>query len=79
MITAAQIRAGRALVRWTQEELAEAANISIPTLKRWEGSEGVPAAEPNNLAAAQRALEKAGVVFIEENGGGAGVRLKKKK
>ncbi len=79
MITAAQIRAGRALVRWTQEELAEAANISIPTLKRWEGSEGVPAAEPNNLASVRRALEKAGVVFIEENGGGAGVRLKKKK
>jgi len=79
MITAAQIRAGRALVRWTQEELAEAANISVPTLKRWEGSEGVPAAEPNNLAAARRALEKAGVVFIDENGGGAGVRLKKKR
>lgn len=79
MISAAQIRAGRALVRWTQDELAAAANISVPTLKRWEGSEGIPAAEPNNLLAVKRALEKAGVVFIEENGGGAGVRLKKKR
>ena len=79
MITAAQIRAGRALVRWSQEKLASAANVSIPTLKRWEGSDGVPAAEPNNLSAVQRALEKAGVVFIAENGGGSGVRLKKKK
>jgi transcriptional regulator with XRE-family HTH domain len=78
MITAAQIRAARALLRWTQEELAEAANVSVPTLKRWEGSSGVPAAEPNNLAAVRRALEKAGVVFIDENGGGAGARLRKK-
>lgn len=79
MITAAQIRAGRALLRWTQEELADAARISVPTLKRWEGSDGVPAAAPNNLAAVRRALEKAGVSFIEENGGGAGARLKKKR
>ena len=76
-ISSEQIRAGRALVRWTQEDLAHAAGISTPTLKRWEAGTGIPNGSARSLSALQKALETAGVVFIDENGGGAGVRLKR--
>lgn len=75
MITAAQIRAGRALLRWSARELAAQAGVSLLTIQRMEQSEGVPASLARNLDAVQRALEHAGVVFIPENGGGPGVRL----
>jgi transcriptional regulator with XRE-family HTH domain len=79
MLTAAQIRAGRALLRWSAQELADKAGIGISTVQRMEGAEGVPTASGKNLEAVQRALEAAGVEFIAENGGGPGVRLAKKK
>ncbi len=72
-----QISAARALVRMTQAELAERANISVPTLKRMESSEGKSSGLANNVLAVKAALEGAGIEFIPENGGGAGVRLKK--
>ena len=77
MLTADQIRAARALVRWSAQELAQKAGIGISTVQRMENAEGVPSASGKNLAAIQCALESAGVVFIPENGGGPGVRLKK--
>ena len=71
-----QLRAGRALIGWSQSQLAEKANLSVPTVKRAEGQAAI-AASSDAIAAIRQALEAAGVEFIPENGGGAGVRLKK--
>jgi transcriptional regulator with XRE-family HTH domain len=76
-ITGRQIAAGRTLVGLTQPELAEKANISVPTLKRMEASTGPATGLVNNVAAVRSALELVGVQFIPENGGGAGVRFRK--
>lgn len=73
--TGRQIAAARTLVGMSQPHLAEAANISVPTLRRMEASPGEATGLANNVAAVQSALEAAGVEFIEPNGGGAGVRL----
>lgn len=78
-VTGRQIAAARALVGLAQGDLAEAARISVPTLRRMEASEGPAVGMANNVDAIRRALEAAGVEFIPENGGGAGVRLKEKK
>jgi transcriptional regulator with XRE-family HTH domain len=75
--TGRQIAAARALARIEQADLAKAANISVPTLRRMEASDGPAAGMLNNVAAVRAALESAGVEFIAENGGGAGVRLRK--
>ena len=72
-----QIAAGRVLAGLGQAELAAKANISVPTLRRMEASEGVATGFPNNVLAVRSALEAAGVEFIAENGSGAGVRLRK--
>ena len=76
-ITGAQIRAARALIRWSAEDLAEATKIGIATLRRAEGSDGELGMTAANQFAVRTVLEHAGVEFIPENGGGAGVRLKK--
>ena len=76
MISAAQIRAARALLRWPAKKLAETSRVSVPTVQRMEATEGVPSGLSRNLEALQNALEEAGVIFIDENGGGAGVRLR---
>ncbi len=60
----------------SQPQVAEAAKVSTMTVKRAEGS-GSPAASAESVAAIRAALEAAGVVFLEENGGGPGVRLRK--
>jgi len=70
-----QLRAARALLGKSQPEIAEAAGVSTMTIKRAEGS-GQPAASTNAVAAICAVLEAAGVEFIAENGGGAGVRLR---
>ncbi|ATX64447.1 XRE family transcriptional regulator [Roseinatronobacter bogoriensis subsp. barguzinensis] len=72
----AQLRAARALIGWSQQALADAAGVSSMTVKRAEGS-GSPAASADAVAALRAALENAGVVFLAENGGGPGVRLRK--
>lgn len=77
MITGAQMRAARALVRWNAEALAKAANVGVMTVRRAEAIDGVPPMLTNNANAIRAALEAAGVEFIAENGGGAGVRLKR--
>lgn len=76
MITGRQIAAARALLGATQKQLAEASAISIPTLKRMEASEGDASGMKNNVSAVVQALINMGIVFISENGGGYGVRLK---
>jgi|SRR5664279_1875638 DNA-binding XRE family transcriptional regulator len=75
MMTPAQCRAGRGLVRWNQDDLAREAAVSVVTVRNFENEKSVP--QRATLEVMQRALEKAGVEFIAENGGGPGVRLKK--
>jgi transcriptional regulator with XRE-family HTH domain len=75
LITSAQLRAARSLLGWSQTELAEKAQLSLPTVKRVEAGAG-PRVSENARARLRKALEAAGVVFIDENGGGPGVRLK---
>jgi predicted transcriptional regulator len=74
-----QIKAARALLGWSQADLANKAGISVPTIKRLEAAEGDIGGRAETGAALVAALEKAGVEFIAENGGGAGVRMKKRK
>ena len=75
MLTSDQIRAARALLRWSAQKLAEEVGLGISTIQRMEAASGVPSASARNLDAVRRALEAAGVVFIDANGGGPGVRL----
>ncbi|MDJ0613977.1 MAG: helix-turn-helix transcriptional regulator [Rhizobiaceae bacterium] len=77
MLTSAQMKAGRALVDLSQKSLAELTGLSVPTIKRMEGPKGPMASSGTNVQLVINALESAGVEFIPENGGGAGVRLKK--
>lgn len=74
-MTPSQCRAARALLDWSQQQLAEVAKVGIVTVRLFEAGQ----TEPRNatLTVMQQALEAAGVQFIPENGGGAGVRLRK--
>ena len=76
MITPAQCRAARALVDWSQQQLADAAKIGNATIRNFEGSKSEP--QSATLDVMRRALEAAGVEFIAENGGGPGVRLRRR-
>ena len=79
MISVEQIRAARGLLGWSQTQLAEAAGRSLPTIKRLERDDKeAPNVSEDVRLAVQNAFEKAGVEFIPENGGGAGVRLAKR-
>ncbi len=79
MLTGEQIRGGRAIARMEQSELARAANISIETVKRLEKTRGPVSANPGTEVAIRRALGEAGDIFIDENGEGPGVRLRKER
>ena len=80
MITAAQLRAARALVGMDQRALAEASGLSLPTIQRMEASEGVIRGNVDSLVKLISALEAAGVELIGDGSvsasGGRGVRLK---
>ncbi len=80
MITAAQLRAARALIGVDQRELAAQAGLSLPTIQRMEGSDGVIRGNVDSLMKLVAALDAAGIELIAENaasaGGGRGVRLK---
>lgn len=76
MIEASQMRAARGLLEWSQTQLAEASNLSLPTIKRMEKL-GPGRSSADNVSAVRRALEAAGVILIDENGQGPGVRLRK--
>lgn len=67
------------LLRWEQKDLADASGVSLPSIKRLETVRGELAAHSRTIEAIAQALEKAGVEFIPENGGGAGVRLVKRQ
>jgi transcriptional regulator with XRE-family HTH domain len=76
MKTIDQLRAARGLLGWSQSELAERAGLSLPTVKRLEGGFG-PRVSDDAQIKLQKAIESAGIEFIDENGGGLGVRFKK--
>jgi hypothetical protein len=78
MLTSAQIRAARALLRWSAEDLARHSALGVTTIRRAELTEEATAMTVSNDLAVRRAFEEAGVEFIDENGGGAGVRLRKR-
>lgn len=75
MVTSAQIRAARGLLNWTVRDLAEKSGVHRNTVTRIETDATAPG---YSQAAIRSALEAAGVEFIPENGGGAGVRFRKK-
>jgi len=76
-LTSAQIRAARSLLRWSAEDLARRSLLSVATIRRAELTEDETLMTAANDSAVRRALEAAGVEFIDENGGGPGVRLRK--
>jgi transcriptional regulator with XRE-family HTH domain len=80
MITAAQLRAARALLGIDQRELAAQAGLSLPTIQRMEASDGVIRGNVDSLMKLVAALDAAGIELIADNttstGGGRGVRLK---
>lgn len=76
MVTVAQVRGARGLLGWSQTQLGKAAGLSLPTVKRYETGKG-PRVSDDAVGAIRSALEAAGVIFVEENGEGPGVRLRK--
>jgi transcriptional regulator with XRE-family HTH domain len=80
MISAAQLRAARALLGIDQRRIAELAGLSIPTIQRMEASEGVIRGNVDSLMKLIGALDQAGIELIGEgavsSGGGRGIRLK---
>jgi transcriptional regulator with XRE-family HTH domain len=78
LVTVEQLRAARGLLGWSQTELAARAGLSLPTVKRLEGGFG-PRVSDEARMKLQRAIEAAGIDFIDENGGGLGVRFRTKR
>ncbi|WP_319637316.1 helix-turn-helix domain-containing protein [Pacificispira spongiicola] len=74
MMTREQCRMGRAALGWSTSQLAEAASVGRNTVTRYEAGGDIRLSTVDKM---RSALEAAGVVFIPENGGGAGVRLRK--
>ncbi len=79
MLRSEQIRAARALVRWSAQNLADNSGVSWKTIQRMESQDGVPSATARNIEKIQKTLEKAGVIFIDEDEEGQGVRLRKSR
>ena len=75
MITPEQSRAARGLLGWTQQELANKAGVGVVTVHQLEA--GMSRPRRATLEVIRRAFEIAGVEFIDENGGGRGVRLRR--
>ncbi|MBX5151197.1 helix-turn-helix transcriptional regulator [Rhizobium lentis] len=72
-LSASQCRAARALIAWSEDDLSSAAKIPKATIARFEAGKLSP--DEQTLRDLKESLEAAGVLFIPENGGGAGVRL----
>lgn len=75
MITSNQIRAARAMLRWSGKDLAEKTGLGFSTLMRLESLEGVPGTHAKTLEAIEKAFENAGIQFIGSPEDGPGVRL----
>ena len=75
LVKPAQVRMARAALRWSLQDLARQAGVHRNTISNFETEKY--AGDGESIRAIRRALEDAGIVFIDENGGGAGVRLRK--
>jgi len=73
MINSAQCRAARGLLAWSQQDLAREAGVGVITVHQLEAGSSTP--RRSTLEVIKRAFERAGVEFIDANGGGPGVRL----
>lgn len=78
MLVGAQIRSARHGLRWTVQELAKHANVSVSTVKRIEADDGIPSASARNLSAIKTALEAAGIEFIGSPDDAPGIRIHRK-
>jgi transcriptional regulator with XRE-family HTH domain len=78
MISTDQVRAARALLRWSAQQLADASGVGVATIRRMEVVDGVPSGQIRSLLAIQTALESAGVEFVGTPTDNPGVRLKTK-
>jgi hypothetical protein len=76
-LTSGQIRAARSLIRWRAQDLAKESAVGVATIRRAELADGPTSLTAANDQAIRRALEAAGIEFIDENGGGPGVRLRR--
>jgi transcriptional regulator with XRE-family HTH domain len=79
LLTTRLVKAARALLGWSQADLAAKSGISEPTIARLESVEGDLGGRQGTAEKIRKALEGAGVEFIDENGGGPGVRLRKRQ
>ena len=79
MITGGQVRAARGLLGWSQAVLAEKSRVGLSTIRRMEADLGPVRVHSDNVWKVQRAFEGAGIQFIDENGGGVGVRLRNRE
>lgn len=79
LVTTRQIKAARALLAWSQADLAKRSGISEPTVARLESVDGELGGREETTQKIRQAIEVAGIEFIQENGGGPGVRLLRTK
>jgi transcriptional regulator with XRE-family HTH domain len=80
MLESAQIRAARGLLGWRQQDLSKASGVGTATIRRIEKSERAMTSYVSTIVRIQAAFEDAGIQFIDEDeNGGYGLRLKKKK
>jgi transcriptional regulator with XRE-family HTH domain len=77
MVTPEQCRAARGLLDWSQQDLANQAGIGIVTVRQIEA--GLTEPRRSTLVVVRQAFEQGGIDFIDENGGGPGVRLRKRQ
>ena len=78
MLSGLQIRAARALLRWSAQRLAEAATVGVATVRRFELEDGIPSGNARILDGIKRTLEDQGIEFIGAPDDGPGVRLRPK-
>lgn len=78
MITSEQVRAARAMLKWSARDLADKAGVSYPTVQRLDSGSGPLGGLSSTAEKLRAALEAAGIEFIAENGGGAGVRFRER-
>lgn len=76
-MTPAQCRAARGLLKWNQDDLAREAKVSVVTVRNFENEKSTP--QRATLDVMGRCFEAAGLEFIPENGGGAGIRFRERK
>ena len=79
MISTGQVRAARAMLRWTAQDLAQASGVGVATIRRMEVVDGVPSGQIRSLTSIQSALEAAGIEFLGSASENPGVRLRVNK